>query len=184
MRLLIASILAGIVMFAWGAVSHMVLGLGSSDMKAIPNEAEVTAMLKSKLSEPGFYFLPGADMKQLTEEEMAAFTAKHKEGPNAVLIYQPTGDDVMSPKQLGTEFASNVVGAFFAGLLLTLAAVGFSRGVIITTLLGLISWLSINVSYWNWYRFTTGFTRDELIEQVVGWFLSGIVLAFILRKRD
>jgi hypothetical protein len=185
MRLIIAAILGGIVMFMWGALSHMVLGLGQSDMKTVPDEAAVISTLKSKLTEPGFYFLPGVDMNRTpSEEEMAAFTTKHKEGPNAVLIYQPAGEDIMTPRHFGTELGSNIVAAFVVGLILTFAAVGFSRGVIISTFIGLTAWLSINVSYWNWYRFPTGFITGELIDQVAGWFLTGIVLAFILRKRD
>ena len=184
MRLIFAAILGGIVMFGWGAVSHMVLGIGDSGMKPMPNEAMVMTALKSNISEPGFYFMPGLDMaQQASAEEQAAWAAKYKEGPTAIVIYHPTGEDAMSPKQFGTELGSNIAAAFVVGLILSLAAVGFGRGVIITTLIGLAGWLSINVSYWNWYRFPTIFTTGELVEQAAGWFLAGLVLAFILRKR-
>lgn len=185
MRLIIAAVLGGIVMFMWGAVSHMVIGIGDSAMKPMPNEAAVTAAMKSNLTEPGMYFLPGMDMtKTVTAEEQAAWTAKYKEGPTAMVIYHPTGEDVMSPRQFATELGSNIAAALIVGLILTFAAVSFGRGVIISTLIGLASWLSINVSYWNWYRFPDVFTFGELIEQVAGWFLTGLVLAFVLKKRS
>jgi hypothetical protein len=185
MRLIIAAILGGLVMFMWGAFSHMVIGLGNSAFKQVPNEAVVTAALKANMAEPGFYFIPGMDMtREPTEEEMAAFTARHQEGPTASIIYHPTGSEVMSPRQLGVELASNIAAAFVVGLILMFAAVGFGRGVIIATLIGLTAWLSIDVSYWNWYLFPANFVIPELIDQVAGWFLSGLVLAFVLRKRN
>lgn len=185
MRLIIAAILGGIVMFMWSAAAHMGLGIFDSSMKQVPNEAAVMDAMKANITEPGFYFIPGMDMsKTPSDEEMAAFTAKHKGGPTATIIYQSTGSDIMTPRQLGTELASNIAAALVVGLILTFAAVGFGRGVIISTLVGLTGWLSINASYWNWYGFPTSFVTAELIDQVVGWFLSGLVLAFILRKRD
>lgn len=185
MRLVIAAVLGGLMMFMWSAVAHMGLGLFNSSMKQIPNEAPVLEAMKANITEPGFYFLPGFDMSRTpTEEEMAEYALKHKENPNAVLIYQPTGSDVMTPRQLGNELASNIAAAFAVGLILVFAAVGFGRGVAIATLSGIAGWLSINVSYWNWYGFPAGFITAELIDQAVGWFLSGLVLAFILKKKD
>ncbi|MFN0277400.1 MAG: hypothetical protein ACKVRN_02245 [Pyrinomonadaceae bacterium] len=185
MRLIIAAVLAGIVMFIWGAFSHMVLGIGSAGMKPMPNEAVVAPAMKTNISEPGVYVVPWMDdLHNATEEQQAAFAAKYKEGPTAFLIYHPTGEDLMSMKQFGVELGSNIAAALVVGMILLLGAVSFSRGVTIATLVGLAGWLSINVSYWNWYRFPTNFVTPELIDQTVGWLLSGFVLAFILRRRD
>lgn len=184
MRVIIAAILGGLVMFMWSAASHMGLGLFDSSVKQVPNETAVMAAMKDNITEPGFYFIPGMDMtKSPSEQEMAAYAAKHKEGPTATLIYQPTGSDMISPKQLGTELGSNIAAAFVAALILSFAAVGFVRGVVISTLIGLTGWLSINASYWNWYQFPTSFVTAELIDQVVGWLLSGLVLAIIMKRR-
>lgn len=185
MRLIIAAILGGIVMFMWGAFSHMVLNMYGTSMKQVPNETEVIAAMKANMTEPGFYFAPGLDTsRQPTNEEMLAFEAKHKEGPTATIIYNPAGSDVMSPRQLGIELGSNIAAAFIVALMLSFAAVGFARGVIISTLVGVAGWISINASYWNWYQFPTSFVTAELIDQAAGWFLSGLVLAFVMRHRD
>lgn len=184
MRLIIAALIGGIVMFAWGAVAHIFLGVGEAGVMSMPNEAAMTAAMKANLTEPGFYFLPGLDMKkQATDEEKAAWAAKYKEGPTAILIYHPTGEEPMSPKQLGIELASNIAAALVVGMILIFAAVSWGRGVIISTLVGLSGWLSINVSYWDWYGFPTNFVTSELIEQVVGWLLAGFVMGYILRRR-
>jgi len=183
MRLIIAAILGGIIMFAWGAIGHMFLGIGEA--QPMPNETAVAAALKANITEAGIYFMPGMDMKKkMTPDEEAAYTAKYKEGPLAILVYRPAGDDLLSVKQLGVELASNIAAALVVGMILTFAAVSWGRGVIISTLVGLAAWLSINVSYWNWYGFPTNFVTGELIEQVVGWLLSGFVLGYILRRRE
>ena len=77
---------------------------------------------------------------------------------------------------------SNIAAALVVGMILMLASVSFSRGVTIATLVGLAGWLSINVSYWTWYRFPTNFVTAELIDQIVGWLLAGFVLGFILQR--
>jgi hypothetical protein len=37
------------------------------------------------------------------------------------------------------------------------------------------------VPYWNWYGFPTDFTLAQIVENTVGWFLAGLVLALIVR---
>jgi hypothetical protein len=181
MRLIIAAVLAGIVMFLWGAVSHLALGIGEAT--PLPNDSAVSAAMKANIPDSGIYFMPGLDMRNATDEQKASWTTKYKEGPTALLVYHPTGEDPMPIKMFGVELASNIAAALVVGMILSLGAVGFSRGVVISTLVGLAGWLSINVSYWNWYRFPTNFVTAELIDQVVGWLLAGFVLGFSLRNR-
>ena len=123
MRLIIAAVLAGLAMFAWSAVSHMALGLVDSSMKQVPNEAAVMSAMKTNIAEPGFYLLPNMDMTHKgTEAEQAAWAAKYKEGPTAIIIYNPTGDDPISPRQLGVELVSNIAAALVVGMILMLAS--------------------------------------------------------------
>jgi len=186
MRLIIAAILAGIVMFFWGFVSHEVLGIGEAGLKPMPNEPSVEAALKTNISEPGLYVMPMmgiADPHHATDEQQTALFEKYRQGPTAMLIYHPTGEEPLSVRQLAVELASNILAALVVGMILSLGAVGFSRGVTIATLVGLAGWLSIEVSYWNWYRFPTNFVTGELIDQIVGWLLAGFVLGFILKRR-
>mgnify|MGYP001239257533 CR=1 FL=1 len=184
MRLIMAAVLAGLVMFMWSALSHMVLGIGDAGVKPMPNETAVTAAFKANVTEPGIYMLPGMDMsRHPTQEEQDAWAAKYRQGPTAILIYNPTGDEAMSPKHFGVELGSNIAAALVVGMILIFASVSFGRGVIISTLVGLAGWLSIDVSYWNWYRFPTNFVTADLIDQVVSWLLAGFVLGFILRRR-
>jgi hypothetical protein len=185
MRLILATVLGGIVMFAWGAFSHMVLNIEGNAFKTIQNEDAVSAAMKSNMSADGIYFLPGIDMsRQPSEAEQSAWAAKYKEGPTAMVIYHPVGSDVFTPMQFGTQFGAELACAFLASLVLMLASVTFARGVLISTLMGMASWVAILIPYWNWYKFPFEFIRIDLIDQIAGWFLGGLVVAFFMRRRD
>jgi hypothetical protein len=183
MRILIAGIAGGLIMFMWSAFSHMVLQVGDAGLKSLPNEAAVISNLKANVPEPGMYFVPGMDMtKTYTAEEQAAWTERYTAGPNALLIYHPTGVSPMSASQLGGEFLSNVLAAVLVAFLFTWMVPSFAKRVAFAGLIGLISWLSISFSYWNWYRFPGEFISSELVDQVAGWLLAGLVMAFIVSR--
>lgn len=57
-RLLLAGVAAGVVMFAWGAISHMVLPLGEVGIQPLSEEAAITAVFKDKIKGPGLYLYP------------------------------------------------------------------------------------------------------------------------------
>ena len=85
-RILIAGVVAGLVLFLWESVAHMVLPLGEAGVKGLPNEAAVLAALKSNIQTPGFYFFPagGTDQPGLTKEQrQKAFETRKndKHGP-------------------------------------------------------------------------------------------------------
>lgn len=185
LRVIIAAFVGGIVMFGWGAFSHMVLPFAEAGVKSIPNEAAITSTLESNIKDPGFYFLPGMEGGHNASEEVkAAWAAKYEKGPTAILIYHPTGENPMSPKQLGTEFLSDVLGALFVALILSFSSAGYIGRVTIATLVGAAGWASISLSQWNWYRFPQEVILAEGFDQVVGWLVTGIVMAFFIKRRD
>ena len=49
-------------------------------------------------------------------------------------------------------------------------------------LLGLVGWMSITVSHWNWYGYPTDYTVAAALEEGIGWFLVGLALAAIVRR--
>lgn len=185
MRLLLAGILGGIIMFAWGAVFHMTVPMERIGVKLLSNEEVLTTAFKENISEPGVYMLPGMNMATATEAEQTAWAAKYQAGPTAFVVYNPTGDNPSVGKFLGLEFASNVVAAILVAFIFALTgATTFVGRVTMITVIGLAGWVSISFSYWNWYRFPKEMILAEGIEQAVGWFISGIVIALIMKPRD
>lgn len=185
MRVLFGGILGGIVMFCWGAISHLVLPLGQMGISNLPNEEAVLSAMRQSIPEPGLYFFPGMDMtRKQTPEEERAWQQRYDTGPVGLLAYQPHGGSVMSPSQLGVELGSDIVAALVAAILLTMTAVGYAGRVAFSGALGLIAWLSISISYWNWYKFPSAFTLAEGFDQVMGWLIAGIVLAALVKGKS
>lgn len=183
-RIIVGGIVGGIVMFIWGFVSHMLLPLGEAGIKAIPNEDAVITAMSNNIREHAFYIFPSIDPAGSAEQQQAG-TEKYKRGPIGILVYNPRGTDPLSPRQLATELLSNIGCALVAAFLLS-RTLGSLKGVrakaSFVALIGLAASLSIDVSQWNWYSFPTSFTVASLLDQVVGFLLTGIVLAIIVKQ--
>ena len=103
-RILMAAVFGGVAIFIWGFLSHAVLPLGQVGIKVLPDEAAVMSSMQSTITAPGFYFFPGMDPKQQSDPAVqAAWLEKYKAGPRGVVIYQPTGEQPMSPTQLAMQ---------------------------------------------------------------------------------
>lgn len=97
------------------------------------------------------------------------------------MIYHPTGDDPVAASYLLTELATNVLAALLGVLVLSWLP-SFGKRVFAAFLFGAVGWISIGASNWNWYGFPANYEIAELADQSVGWLLSGVAMAFILRK--
>ncbi|MFY2764949.1 hypothetical protein [Arenimonas sp. MALMAid1274] len=186
MRLVIAALLGGVMLFCWGFVSHMLLPTGNMGMGEASNEDVVLAALKQGLpAQAGVYMVPGLAPEQYEDTAaVAAYSAKAVAQPNAVIIYQPVGRDGMAMgPQLATEFGTCTLAALLAAWVMSLGNFSFGKRVTIATVMGLFAWLVISVPYWNWYRFPVQFTAGSLIMTGVGWFLAGLPMAWWLGRR-
>ena len=184
-RVLIGALVAGIVVFAWGAVSHMLLPTAGTGIRKLPDEERLVAQLRGTVASPGVYMYPVLDVdREPTEEEQAAWEAAYELGPRGLIVFHAGGDAPMSPKRFGSELLSNVLAALVAAVVLSLASASFLGRALIVTAMGLFAWLSVNVSYWIWFGFPLDFVLAEAVDQIAGWLLGGIALAAIVRKRD
>ena len=183
-RIVLASILGGLLMFVWGAVSHMLVPFHSQALKPVPNEAAVLATLATDVGEPGMYFFPWIDMSgAATPEQQADWERRLASGPSGLMIYKPNGGEAMSPRQLVSEFVSNVLAALFGAMLLVQLPGGIGRRAFSIALVGVAAWLSLSVSMWTWYGFSTSYLLGDLVDQAGGWLLAGFGMAAMLKPR-
>ena len=180
-RILLAALFGGILEFAWGAVSHMVLGTTDAAFEQMPNESAV--MNEIKATPPGFYGFPWIDHKNENEADKKGWEEAAKRDGVGILIRWPEEAATLqpSPRSMGLEFASNVLGALLLAMIG--AGRGFSGRVMLGAMLGLFAFLSQNASYWIWYHFSEAFTKGELIDAVAGWTIAGVGVALVLRKK-
>jgi hypothetical protein len=181
-KVLLGGVVAGIVIFFWGFVSHMLLPLGEMGLQSLANEDDLNTAIRKDIREPGLYFVPGRDMsKPQTQEDMQAHMDRVAKGPYGLMVIYPNGRDVTLSKRLPIEFGTNVLCALLAAILVSQLRPGFFVRVACVTLVGLLASIMTLVPYWNWYGFPTDFTLAGIGEHVIGWFLAGLVLALIVR---
>jgi hypothetical protein len=189
-RIFFAGILGGIVMFIWNFVAHDLLPLGEMGVHVLPNEEAVTSALQTNLAEnSGFYIFPSGGLTPgATGEQKKAAMKKAEEqmaaGAGGVLIYRPKRI-FNFPKRLIIQFATDVAEALLAVFLLAQTGIrGFGGKVGFVLTAGILAAITTNIPYANWYGFPKDFTLGQMITQVVGFLLVGIVAALILGRRS
>lgn len=178
-RLLLAALAGGLIHFAWGALSHMVLPIGQMGLTTLEPavEQQTVGFLTANLPEAGTYFFP--DMEGVPADQMPA------SGPTGYLVWRPDTPYTMG-KHMAIEIGSNVLAALLAAMLIGCGAACSSKLICraaTVSCLGVFAWMSISVSQWNWYGFSTGSMIGEGLDQAIGWFLSGLAMAAILKPK-
>jgi hypothetical protein len=187
-RVLLAGVVAGVLVFAAGAFSHVVLELEGRAFKRVQDEAAVRDLIGKQAPEAGIYSFPSCHgLESLSGEEQKKewdrLNEEYKQGPAGTLIVAPTGEDAMGPKQLGLEFLTNVAAALIAAWIVSRTApgTGFITRWLIVFLLGAFTWLSTSASFAIWYRFPTPFILDGLYAALIESAVAGLAIALIVR---
>lgn len=185
-RVVLAALVGGIITFFWGAVAHIALPLGEMGMSTVAENEEkpLQEALARSLGHEGLFIVPGGPMREeMNEEARLAWEKAHADDPTAFIVYRPRMGAMMPPSLLMNEAMSNVLAAGLAAVILALSATGFAGRVAICVLIGVTGWLSISFSYWNWYTFPADFSLAELAMQAIGWLVSGVPMALLVRGR-
>ncbi|HZW09328.1 MAG TPA: hypothetical protein VFF69_05435 [Phycisphaerales bacterium] len=182
-RVVVAAVAGGTVMFVWGAIAHMVLPIGEMGIKELPAEEVLLPAIGQHVTEPGFYMFPGIGAAGATDEAMEAWQRKWEAGPRGVLIADPGPGEFMPPTQLGVEWGADVLAAAVLAIVLGWLPCTFMGKTLVAGALGLFAWLTVDVSYWNWYKFPPELVLGGLIDQAIGWLGAGAVIAAIVRGR-
>lgn len=190
-RILLAGVLGGLAMFIWASIAHMVVPLGSTGVREIPNEANVLGAMQSSLGQTsGLYIFPGlgAGSNPTTAQRNAAmkdYGPKLAANPSGLLIYHPPGAKGITGGKLGLEFLTEVVETLLAVLLLAQTRLESYAGKVgFIVLVGIIAALATNIPYWNWYGFPGNYTAAYMTTQIVGYLSAGLVAAAVMKNRE
>jgi hypothetical protein len=189
MKILLAGILGGIVMFIWTSIAHMALPLGEAGLGEIPNESTVLSAMQGNIGEQtGLYVFPGRGLgknatRQEKEEAMKQMSEKIATNPSGILMYHAPGRPLSLGKLLGVEFGTELLEAILVVFLLAQTRIAsFAGRVGFVFVAGILAAIATNVSYWNWYGFPCVYTASYMLTQIVGFLCVGIVAALVLRK--
>src|SRR4029077_11418189 len=110
---------------------------------------------------------------------------KKKEKPvHGILIFHPPSGAFNFGILLGREFALNVLQALLAAWLLSCAASGrmYAGRVAFVAVVGVLTAISTNVEYWNWYDFPGNYTAGYMTTQISGFILAGLVIGGLVKN--
>ncbi len=180
-KIIIAGIVGGILIFMWGFVSHMLLHIGDQGIQPLPPAAEaaILPVIRENIKERGFYFFPGMkieDMHAMNPVAEAERAEKARAGASGIMIIAPIGEGGMTTmtlvKELGTDIAAAILGA-----LIIFWGVGNSgpfRTVGMAIAQGLMAWFLISTSMNIWFRFPREWVIGEGLTEVIGFAIAGV----------
>jgi hypothetical protein len=180
-KILTWGIVGGFVLFFWGFVDHELLPIGEAGFRILPDDGALLEFASTHMAEPGIYFYPRLDPSK-GEAEMQKWMEKAASGPSGLIVHRPRGGMGMTPRLLLNELMSNIACAIIAAFLVAqLGPMGFARKAFCVTLLGVLAWLSVVYSEWNWYGFPVAYTLAAFADQGVGFALLGLLLAWAFK---
>ena len=182
-RIILAGLAGSIAMFVMMSIMHMspIAQIGFSQMTS--DGPALAALQTATGNKPGLYIFPSVDMK--TKDAMAKMTARMKVEPFGIMAYQPPGTaGGISPLLPVREYAKELVQSVLIAILLSFAmlAAYWSR-VGFVVLVGVVSTLTTNLSYWNWYAFPTNYTLANMTIELAGFLAGGLVIATLIKPQ-
>ena len=189
-KIILAGVLGAIAMFFWTFVAHELLPLGEAGIGELPkDEAVVDALQSSAGNKSGLYIYPGMGLgpdatHQQRNAVMDKYVEKLAKNASGLILYHPAGSRPMNmAKFLTIEFVTELVEALLAVYLLAKTRIfTFGGRLGFVTTAGILAAIATNISYWNWWGFPTVYTASYMFIQVVGFFLVGLVAAFMFRR--
>ena len=188
MRIGIAALVGGIVLFVWAYISWMVIQWHG--VYGMPEQESVAQAIVDTEAESGMYWVPEIDREMhaaLSPEDLKAAREtvweQTRQGPAALILYKKDG---VLPLWLTLTkgFVIEVLVAAVAAILLSMAAPalpGFVKRVAFVLLLGVFMIVGANLMNWNYLYYPFRFTMVTVAEGLVAALLLGVVLAIIIR---
>lgn len=174
-RVIIGGLLGGIILFAWGAVSWMALPWHMQTLHGFKDEAAVIQTVKSNAVESGVYFLPlqeqHADVTQIKAPGPLVFAAVYQEGMTSMV------------PSLIRGLIAEIIAAFLVTWMVMQTNLGYLGRLGFILVFAIAGSVLTHFAYWNWFHFAPDFTLVEIVDILVAWFLAGLVIAGVARKR-
>lgn len=168
-------VMGGVVMFLWGMISWTVLPWHDATMKRFVDESAVAAVLTANAPRRGVYILPYPG----GTGSGSASTAAAQTGPRAFVAYDDRASFSMS-RPMGGALLINILGALCLTWLLVRARLGYWGRVLSATAAGVFAGVVADLPAWNWWGFSTPFTIIAFLDHMLGGFLAGLVIAWVI----
>ena len=189
-RFILAAVLAGVAMFAWGAISHMFLPWHEATMQTFRDEDLVAEVLMKEAPVSGIYIAPMAGMldEGLTSEQkdqrMQEAWAKGAKGPNVFLSFHREGKDGMAAPMILDFLTLVLLSLVMLWLLQTVPGLTFGGKVLFVTIVGTLGMALVQLEQWIWWSFSTSYALVNIVDGAIRWAAGGAVMAWMGTARE
>jgi hypothetical protein len=177
-RLLIASIVGSLILYAFLFIAHVVLPVHFTDYKKAPAEDSLLNLLSSTLKEEGMYMLPYFDAG-MSNEDMEAQWKERMGKPWIHVNYNASMDE--NPMLYVMSFLYNFISVLILCIALAVANAGlasFFQRLWFVLLFALFTVFSVVMMQYNWDSFPMHYLGGHIFDAVMGYLLVGIWLAW------
>jgi hypothetical protein len=179
-KILLGSIVAGLLIFIWQTLSWMVMDLHAKSHKYTDKEAAIMNVLNSELTEEGQYYLPGYKPEATAAEHEAV--AKGNLGkPWAMVSYHKSFEMPIAGNIIRGLVVNILLMLLFCWILSKIAAPKFSTVFMASIFTGLIAFLNTVYTGHIWY-----YNFDlmaHFVDAIVGWGIAGLWLGWWYSKK-
>jgi hypothetical protein len=163
--LLIGTVVATVVMFAWQTISNVAIPWHNATMTKFKNNDAVVKAIHENAPENGVYF--------------------SNQGILATVAFTPTMAD--KSKEMGGMFGKQLVIDLITVLVLALFMTRLNVTGIVPTgialaIAALAAGILVHASDWTWYGFSTSYMIVNTIDLMMGWFLTGLIFGGVRKK--
>ncbi len=185
-RLVVGSILGGIVLFVWSAIAWMLIPWPGEPLHSFANEDAVAQVITANAPGSGNYLLPNEPKRTagMSDEQYKAakLVAMDKMivGPMIFMAVrlEPMGS---MGKLMVVDFLSRIVLALIATfLLMQTSGLSYAGRVAFVTAIGVTIFLGGSFEQWNWFSFSNAYLLMEFGGTVIGWILAALVIAKVV----
>jgi hypothetical protein len=170
--LVLGTVLGGLALFAWSAISWMVLPLHDKVMTVFTNDDAVTQAIVANAPRSGVYILPGGppNHDSLSPEQ-------RKAADQSVQDRMMKGPMVFASVRIGP--LGSMAALMIKGLLIQMLA---------ALLVSALVWNTRPMSFagrllnWNWWSFSVPYTAAQFLDLIVGWLLAGCIVAKVVNR--
>lgn len=178
-RLIIASLVGGIIIFFWQFLSNAALDLHRPAQQYTPKQDTILGALRSNLSE-GRYMVPSLPQGASSEEQQK-FNAS-MEGKDWALVEYHTkwnGNDMLMNMTRG--LLTNIIMVYLLCMILMRGnSFTFGTTLLASIFVGIIAFLNFPYTNYIWYQ-TPGVWL-HLMDTVISWGLTGVWLGWYLNR--
>lgn len=176
-KLLISTLLGGVIAFAWGFISWGFLGW--HPVLSFTNEDAVAAVIRVNAPQSGIYMYPSGEMKGTGDKaaQEKAMLDKLKAGPSVFAAIRTGGMDVTASFYL-KGLAVDLAGALFIScLIMMIPGTTYGKRLKLIVMIAITAGVLMALPDWCWWGYSVNYTAIVFLDLIIGWGLAGLAMA-------